>query len=68
MASESLLGKPTLMIAASTILIAVMSNNFVKASIAKRFGESVFGNAVMNGFGISIVSGLLVIGAMQFFG
>ena len=61
MASESVLGKPTLMVAASTILIAVMSNNFVKASIAKRFGESVFGNAVMKGFGISIVSGLLVI-------
>gem|GEM_PF-5832354 len=37
MASESLTGNPTLVIAASTILIAVMSNNVVKASIAGRF-------------------------------
>lgn len=39
MASESLTGNPTLVIAASTILIAVISNNVVKASIAGRFGE-----------------------------
>jgi uncharacterized membrane protein (DUF4010 family) len=37
MASNSLLGNPTLLVAASTILIAVMSNNLVKASIAGRF-------------------------------
>lgn len=37
MASESTTGNPTLMIASSTILIAVMSNNLVKASIAYRF-------------------------------
>ena len=31
-----------MMIAASTILIAAMSNNIVKASIAYRFGEPLF--------------------------
>lgn len=38
-----------------------MSNNVVKASIAKRFGEKLYGNAVLTGFGISIVLGLMVI-------
>jgi uncharacterized membrane protein (DUF4010 family) len=61
MASESISGNPTLMIAASTILIAVMSNNVVKASIAGRFWEKGFARAVMSGFGISIFLGLCVI-------
>jgi len=61
MASESLSGNPTLMIAASTILIAVMSNNVVKASIAGRFWEKGFARAVMSGFGISIFLGFCVI-------
>lgn len=54
-------GDFTTIIAATTILIAVMSNNVVKASIAKRFGEREYGNAVMTGFAISIVLGLIVI-------
>ena len=61
MASESLSGNPTLMIAASTILIAVMSNNVVKASIAGRFWEKGFARAVLTGFGMSILLGLCVI-------
>jgi uncharacterized membrane protein (DUF4010 family) len=55
MASDSLSGKPTLLIAASTILIAVMSNNIVKASIAGRFGEAGFARSVVTGFGLSII-------------
>jgi uncharacterized membrane protein (DUF4010 family) len=54
-------GDFTTMLAATTILIAVMSNNVVKASIAKRFWEKEFGNAVITGFGISIILGLIVI-------
>lgn len=54
-------GDFTTIIAATTILIAVMSNNVVKASIAKRFGEREYGNAVITGFGISIILGLIVI-------
>lgn len=59
-------GDFTEIIAATTILIAVMSNNVVKASIAKRFGEREYGNAVLTGFSISIVLGLIVIGIMNF--
>lgn len=58
-------GDFTTIIAATTILIAVMSNNIVKASIAKRFGEQKYGNEVLTGFGISIFLGLLVIGIMN---
>jgi len=61
MASDSLTWNPTLILAASTILIAVMSNNVVKASIAGRFGEPRFGRAVMLGFGISIFLGIWAI-------
>lgn len=45
-----------------------MSNNVVKASIAKRFGEREYGNAVITGFGISIVLGVIVIGVMNILG
>lgn len=58
-------GDFTTVIAATTILIAVMSNNIVKASIAKRFGEKLYGNAVITGFGISIILGVVVIGIMN---
>lgn len=60
-------GDFSILIAATTILIAVMSNNVVKASIAKRFGEHEYGNAVVWGFGVSIVLGLIVIIAMNIF-
>jgi uncharacterized membrane protein (DUF4010 family) len=42
MASKASEGSIAMMIAASTILIAAMSNNIVKASIAYRFGERLF--------------------------
>jgi uncharacterized membrane protein (DUF4010 family) len=54
-------GDFTTTIAATTILIAVMSNNVVKASIAKRFGEKEYGNSVIAWFGISIILGIIVI-------
>ncbi len=48
-------------LASSTILIAVMSNNIVKASIAKRFGEKEFGNKVFYSFLASILAGIITI-------
>lgn len=43
-------GEFSLLIATTTILIAVMSNNTVKASIAYRFGEATYGKKVLSGF------------------
>lgn len=63
-AGEALL---PLIIASSTIIIAVISNNIVKASIAYRFGEKEFGKSVIIGFGISIVSWLMTLGVMNIF-
>jgi uncharacterized membrane protein (DUF4010 family) len=54
-------GSIPLFIAATTILIAVMSNNTGKASIAYRFGEKEYGKKVMTGFGVSIIVGLITI-------
>ncbi|MBP6981706.1 DUF4010 domain-containing protein, partial [Candidatus Gracilibacteria bacterium] len=51
-------GDFTLVIAATTILIAVMSNNVVKASIAYRFGEKEYGKRVGIGFGVSTIIGI----------
>jgi uncharacterized membrane protein (DUF4010 family) len=65
MASKASEGNIALMIAASTILIAAMSNNVVKASIAYRFGERVFGRSVAIGFGLSIIFGLTAIVTMN---
>lgn len=48
-------GDVSLIIASTTILIAVMSNNTVKASIAYRFGEPSFGKRVLIGFWVSIL-------------
>lgn len=59
-------GLISVMIAATTILIAVMSNNVVKASIAYRFGEKEFGKRVFLGFGVSIFFGIITIIAMNF--
>jgi uncharacterized membrane protein (DUF4010 family) len=68
MASKSSEGSLPMFLAASTILIAVMSNNIVKASIAKGKWEKIFGTAVMTGFGISILSGLIMIGVLTMMG
>jgi len=54
-------GEVSLLIATTTILIAVMSNNTVKASIAYRFGERNYGRKVLTGFGVSIIAGLVII-------
>jgi uncharacterized membrane protein (DUF4010 family) len=54
-------GSIPLFIAATTILLTVMSNNTVKASIAYRFGEKEFGKKVFFGFALSIVFGILTI-------
>ena len=53
--------KFTLFIATTTILIAVMSNNTFKASVAYRFWEHLFGKKVLTGFGVSIVLWLVTI-------
>ncbi len=66
MASKAGEGSITLTIAASTILIAAMANNIVKASIAYRWGERLFGRGVVIGFGLSIIFGLTAIVAMNF--
>lgn len=68
MASKAWEGSIAMMIAASTILIAAMSNNIVKASIAYRFGERLFWRGVVTGFGISILFGSIAIIAMNFIG
>lgn len=59
-------GITTIIIAATTILIAVMSNNVVKASIAYRFGEKEYGKRVVVGFTMSIVFWLLSLVLVHF--
>lgn len=44
-------------VASTVILIAVVSNNFVKATIAYRFGEKAFGRAVSASFAVSAALG-----------
>ena len=66
MAVDAGRGLITFSVAASTVLLAVMSNNFVKWSIAWRFGTPEFGRKVMISFIFSIVVGLVVIGIQNF--
>ena len=66
MAVDSGRGLITFSIAASTILLAVMSNNFIKGSIAWRLWNKDFGYKVMGSFLFSIIAGLVVIGMMSF--
>lgn len=66
MAVDSGRGLITFSIAASTILLAVMSNNFVKGSIAWRLGHKEFGYKVMWSFLVSIFAGLVAIGILTF--
>lgn len=61
MAGKSADGTLSIILATSTILIATMSNNVVKAGIAYRFGEKTFGRQVAIGFGVSIIFGVLAI-------
>jgi uncharacterized membrane protein (DUF4010 family) len=60
MASKSAEGTLGFIIASSTILIAVMSNNIVKTGIALR-GDKAYGRSVLLGFGLSIVAGLITL-------
>lgn len=55
-------------IATVTILIAVISNNLVKASIAWRLGEPIYGKKVMIAFSFSILAGILGIIGMWIIG
>lgn len=47
------------LVATTTILIAVISNNLVKASLAWRLGEPVYGKNIMTAFLFSITAGVL---------
>ncbi len=66
MAVDSSAGNITFAVAASTVLLAVMSNNFVKGTIAWRLGSPEFGKKVMWSFILSIIAGLIVIGVQNF--
>ena len=55
MAVDSFDQKITTSIAAITIIIAVISNNFVKGSIAFKFWEKKFGRSVMMWFVVSMI-------------
>jgi len=66
MSVDSERGLITFSIAASTVLLSVMSNNFVKGTIAWRLGSKEFGRKVMWSFMFSIIAGLVVIGIMRF--
>lgn len=66
MAVDSGLGKISFAVAASTVLLAVMSNNFVKGTIAWRLWNPEFGKKVMGSFILSIIAGLLVIWFQNF--
>lgn len=60
-------GSIPLFIASTTILLAVMSNNTVKASIAYRFGEAEYGKKVFLGFALSIIFGIVTIFGIYIF-
>lgn len=66
MASKAGDGSIPVLIAASTILIAAMSNNMVKATIAYRLGEKIFGQKVFFSFVASILAGLFAILVLNF--
>ncbi|MDD3646493.1 MAG: MgtC/SapB family protein [Candidatus Gracilibacteria bacterium] len=65
MAVDALDEKVGLSLAAMTIIIAVISNNFVKGGIAWKFGEKRFGRSVMLGFVISMIMGIIGIGVLN---
>lgn len=54
------------LIAGTTILIAMLSNNLVKASIAYKYGEKTYGKSVLLSFGISMITGIILIVGMNF--
>ncbi len=63
MASEAKSGMLLGVIAATSILIAMLSNNLVKASIAYRYGDKIYGKSVLRAFLISMLAGgILIVG------
>jgi uncharacterized membrane protein (DUF4010 family) len=66
MAVDSGLWKITFAVAASTVLLAVMSNNFVKWTIAWKLWNPQFWKRVMGSFLLSIFAWLLIIGVLNF--
>ncbi len=68
MASKATDGSIVPLIATVTVLIAVISNNLVKASLAWRMGEPVYGKKVMTAFGASIAAGVVGILGMWLVG
>lgn len=68
MAVDAWDGKVWLSIAAITIIIAVISNNFVKGGIALKFGEQKFWKSVMMWFVVSMImwiAGMVVMAIMN---
>ncbi|MDD3145094.1 MAG: MgtC/SapB family protein [Candidatus Gracilibacteria bacterium] len=59
MSVDAIDGKVGAELAAMTIIIAVISNNLVKGSIAMKFGEKKFGISVMMGFVVSMIMGIV---------
>jgi len=66
MSVDGKMGLVSLSVASSTILLAVMSNNMVKGSIAWRFGEKSFGRKIIMSFIISVLVGIFAIGFQSF--
>ena len=65
MAVDAINGKIGLQLAAITIIIAIISNNFVKWGIAWKFGEKKFGMSVMMWFVVSMIMWLAGMGVMM---
>lgn len=68
MASKATDGSIVPLIATVTVLIAVISNNLVKASLAWRMGAPAYGKKIMTAFGISIAAGVVGILGMWLLG
>lgn len=66
MATDAKTGGIAATVAAATILIAVMSNNVVKGSIAWKFWEKTFGRKVLFAFTASTIAGIITIVMQNF--
>ncbi len=67
MSANAKSGELAALIAGTTILIAVMSNNLVKGSLAFRFGEKMFGRKVLLTFIVSMIAGIIALVFPVFF-
>lgn len=68
MSSKAADGSIVPLVATVTVLIAVISNNIVKASLAWRLGAPAYGKKVMTAFGVSIGMGIVGILGMWLVG